>query len=205
MSGLPEPLARALTCSAGGAAAWSAEDQDRLDRLLGAPPDTLFGSAERLEHLAAQAAEAGAQLRRIGAAEVLGDHASRHCAPLAAAIEAASVEASGLARELRLAANRGEDLLAELVRAVLQAIGQPTGALRRVLDAADRDAGFCPAATGCPDDPVDPGAWSAWPLSGKADHAPVGPGNGPLLGGTEGERPETATGVRVAQLPDAGH
>lgn len=202
MSGLPEPLARALTYSADGAAAWSAEDQDRLDRLLGAPPDTLFGSAERLEHLAAQAVEAGAQLRGIGAAGVLGDHASRHCVPLAAAIEAASAEASGLARELRLAANRGEDLLAELVRVVLQAGGQPAGALRRVLDTADRDADFCPAATGCPDDPIDPGAWSAWPLPGVA---PAGPGNGPLLGGTEGERPETATGVRVAQLPDAGH
>jgi hypothetical protein len=202
MSGLPEPLARTLSelGARSGPAGWSAEDQDRLERLLGAPPDTLFGSAERLEHLATQAVESGAQLRRIGAAGVLGGHASRHCEPLAAAIEAASVAASGLAQELRLAANRGEDLLAELVHAVLQAGGQPAGALRRVLDAADRDTGFCPAATGCPDDPIDPSAWSAWPLPGVA---PAGPGNGPLLGGTEGERPETAIGVRVAQLPDA--
>lgn len=168
----------------------------------GPRPELLDGAAAELERLAARLDDAGRELARLIGSGDLGAEVDEHCRSVARALDSTLADAEGLASDLRRTAQRGESILIELARAALRAGTEPPPwAVRRPFDREGRpavapDGPWCPAGTGCPDDPVEPGAWSEW-----SEPAPR-PGNGPLLGGTGGGRPDTSLGVRVAQLPD---
>jgi hypothetical protein len=170
-------------------------------------PEVLAASAAELERLAARLGEVGSELRRLTASGVLGARATQHCASVTSALESAFAQTGELARDVRRAAEHGESMLAELARAVLRAGGELAGStpdgLRRVFDPARyhrpgmaSESDWCPAGIGCPDRPVNSSAWSSW-----SPPAPR-PGDGPLIADTDGQRPTSALGVRVAQLPD---
>jgi hypothetical protein len=124
------------------------------------------------------------ELDQLGREGGLGDRALQACAALADGVRADADEASSIARQLWLRAHEWDE------------------ADERWSAVGDGSAGRAApgwSAVGAPSevgrDPLE--AWSCGPV------AVPGARLGPRLAGTEGTRPETAEGVRVAQLPDA--
>lgn len=205
------------------AAAWSENDQARLEQLGRVSPEQLRFSADQLEQVAADLVASGTALRAVASEQVLGDGVVRRCAEVASSLTDRADDASSLAHVLRRAATVWHELHAELLGAVMRAvegIGQMADrdsrlaqrqaeVLTELRDAVD-DATRTSAGTdqGWADDVAVPEItvtpeYSAW--VGTIWHAATPatrPLAGPVLAGTDGSRPGTDTGVRVAQLPD---
>ncbi|WP_028937596.1 hypothetical protein [Pseudonocardia spinosispora] len=204
-------------------AEWSETDRARLEQLARISPDRLRFSADQLEQVAADLTTTGTALRAVASEQALGDGAVRRCAELADALAARATDASGLAHVVRRAATVWHELHAELLGALMRAIegvGQVAdrdsrlaqrqvevlAGLRDMVDDATRTAAGNDQDwaddVAAPEITVTP-EYSAW--VGTIWHAAtpvVRPEAGPVLAGTEGSRPETDVGVRVAQLPD---
>jgi hypothetical protein len=121
---------------------WSAEEQDRLDRLAGADPGSLVASADRFDAVAAELVEIGRSAGAVGAEGAVGPGAAASCTTSAVAIESEAAEVTALAGELRAASARLDAWLTELVRQVLR-LGDGVrdgGAYRSSLWLAQRDA-----------------------------------------------------------------
>ncbi|HWN33468.1 MAG TPA: hypothetical protein VNP03_12015 [Pseudonocardia sp.] len=121
---------------------WSAEEQERLDRLVGTDPGSLAASADRFDAVAAELADIGRAAGAVGVEATVGPSAAASCTALAAAIESEATEVTALAGELRAASARLDTWLTELVRQVLR-VGDGVrdgGAYRSSLWLAQRDA-----------------------------------------------------------------
>jgi hypothetical protein len=174
----------------------------------GALAHDLRAAAARVEHLVA---EVLAELGRL--ADTLGDARSARYLGLR----------DGEAGTARLADDRDWSALTELVGRHAQALAP----LRAVVTEVDAGDAWCSASAG-PGESGDDGTWeSGWPAPAaevgrdEADQVwrvwqplpdpdasvaagrPITPGSGPLMPGTEGARPDTDLGVRIARLPDA--
>ena len=150
-------------------------------------PEVLAASAAQLERVNAQLGEVGSELAGLAASGVLDLATAQHCRSVCSAVESSRIHAGGLADDLRRAADRGESLLRELVRAVVRAGNELANATP---DRRDQAGGASADRPAHPDAPV---GWT--PPVARA-------GSGPALGGTDGQRPGTSLGVQVAQLPD---
>ena len=121
---------------------WSAEEQERLDRLARTDPDSLAASADRFDAVAGELADIGRSAGGVGAEAAVGAGAAASCTAFAAEIKSEATEVAALAGELRAASARLDAWLAELVRQVLR-VGDGVrdgGGYRASVWLAQRDA-----------------------------------------------------------------
>lgn len=151
---------------------WSAEEQERFDRLAGTDPGALAAAADRFDAVAAELGEIGRSAGAVGAEAAVGPGAAVSCTALAAAIGSEATEVTALAGELRAASARLDAWLTELVGQVLR-VGDGVrdgGAYRSSLWLAQRDADEADAVAslvpGCPGraalELAEPAALARW-------------------------------------------
>ena len=215
-------------------APWTAQDQQRLERVCALDPVQLTDWTGLLDEVGADTRGVIEELRMLDAGHLGGGGGVDRCAELCSAIEDRADELSRLTECLRSVAAQLETVLSELAHRISRpahsvAAPEPQPGelrwshntvlreLRACLDAAEQtcgasaDSAWGRAAVeadqpwaGVPPDPVFVAGSARTPDTGAQWHPlPELPAEAPVLPGTEGTRPESDTGVRIAQLPDA--